>query len=137
MTAMMYQTLTVETMLLQFITNQLQGMTIMNIKEIIEQAKAVANQEATKFLKENLNGEDKYACGFAWVSIYGIRANSKVGKELQALGITKHYGEKAHTLWNPSDLSVQNIDTKEAGAMACAKFLEQHGFRAFACSRLD
>jgi hypothetical protein len=109
----------------------------MTIKEIIEQAKAVANQEATKFFNEKLNGEDKFACGFAWVNIYGIRANSKLGKELTALGITKEYGEKSYKLWNPSGLNVQNIDTKEAGAMACAKFLEQHGFRAYASSRLD
>jgi len=109
----------------------------MNVKEIIEQAKTVANQEATKFFNEKLNGEDKFACGFAWVSIYGIRANSKLGKELTALGITKEYGEKSYKLWNPSGLNVQNIDTKEAGAMACAKFLEQHGFRAYASSRLD
>ena len=109
----------------------------MEIKEIIEQAKEVAHAEAKKYFIEKLDGQDKFACGFAWVSIYGIRKNSKIGKELDSLGIKKNYGEKAHILWNPSCLSVQNIDTKEAGAMACAKFLEQHGFRAYAGSRLD
>ncbi len=109
----------------------------MNIKEIIEQAKTVANQEATKFFNEKLNGEDKYACGFAWVHIYGIRANSQIGKELTALGITKEYGNKYFLVWHPTELNVQNIDTKEVGAEAYAKVLREHGFRAYAVSRLD
>ena len=108
-----------------------------NIKKIIEQAKAVANQEANKFFAEKLNGVDQYACGFAWVHIYGIRANSKVGKELTALGITKEYGNKYFLVWNPIDLNVQNIDTQEIGAMAYAKVLQEHGFKAYAVSRLD
>jgi len=95
----------------------------MNTKEIIEQAKAVANQEATKFFNEKLNGEDKYACGFAWVHIYGIRANSQVGKDF--------------LVWHPIELNVQNVDTQEVGAEAYANVLREHGFRAYAVSRLD
>jgi hypothetical protein len=109
----------------------------LNIEALIHESKKIANEQAIKFFNEKLDGKDQYACGFAWVSIYGIRANSKVGKQLQALGLKKEYGEKAFVLWNPSDLNVQNIDTKEEGANACAKFLQKYGFRAYVGSRLD
>lgn len=109
----------------------------LNIEQIITDAKAVAKQEAEKFYAERLGGQDAYSCGFAWVQIYGVRANSKIGKQLTALGIKKDDYYKAHLVWNPSDINVQNIDTKEVGAEAFAKKLREHGIKAYAYSRLD
>ena len=82
-------------------------------------------------------GGDRYACGFAWVDIYGIRANSKLGKQLESFGIKKDSWKKAFSVWDPAGLPVQNIDIKEAGADAFARVLESYGFTAYAGSRLD
>ena len=82
-------------------------------------------------------GGDRYACGFAWVDIYGIRANSKLGKQLSGFGIKKDAWKKAFSVWDPAGLNVQNIDIKEAGADAFARVLESYGFKAYAGSRLD
>ena len=109
----------------------------LNIAQIITDAKAVAKQEAEKFFNETLNGQDGYCCGFAWVQIYGVRANSKVGKQLEALGIKKDDYYKSHIVWNPSEINLQNIDAKFVGADAFAKKLRESGLRAYAHSRLD
>lgn len=104
---------------------------------IVNEARAEAKKQATKFFQEKLGGQDQFACGFAWVEIYGIRANSKIGKALIAAGVRRDPYTKTLKIWNPSDLNCQNIDTKEAGAYAAAKVLEGYGFRAYADSRLD
>lgn len=103
---------------------------------IVAEAKDAANQAAGKFFKEKLGGVDQYSCGFAWVDIFGVRSNSKVGKALAFGGFRKSY-TKSLQLWNPAGLGVQNIDTLEAGAEAAAKVFEKYGFRAYAGSRLD
>jgi hypothetical protein len=106
------------------------------INEIVAEAKFEANQAAAKFFKEKLGGKDQYSCGFAWVDIFGVRSNSKVGKALAFGGFRKSY-TKSLQLWNPAGLGVQNIDTLEAGAEAAARVFEKYGFRAYAGSRLD
>jgi hypothetical protein len=40
-------------------------------------------------------------------------------------------------MWNPGGLPVQNIDIKEAGAYAYARYLQGLGLKAYAGSRLD
>jgi len=82
-------------------------------------------------------GGDRFMCGFAWVDIHGIRANSKLGKQLESFGIKKDSWKKAFSVWDPAGLNVQNIDIKEAGADAFARVLESYGFTAYAGSRLD
>jgi len=82
-------------------------------------------------------GGDQYACGFAWVDVYVDRTNSKQAKELIAAGFRKDYKPKCLSYWNPGQLNVQNIDIKEAGAEALAKFLRSLGLNAYAGSRLD
>jgi len=82
-------------------------------------------------------GGDRFCCGFAWVDIYGIRGNSKLGKQLSNFGIKKDTYKKCHSVWDPAGLPVQNIDIKEAGAYAFAKVLESYGFKAYVGSRLD
>jgi hypothetical protein len=114
-------------MKLDFTTEQLD--------RILGEASAAATVAATNKFDEI--GGDRFCCGFAWVDIYGIRANSKLGKQLESFGIKKDSWKKCHSLWDPAGLPVQNIDIKEAGAYAFAKVLESYGFRAYAGSRLD
>ncbi len=81
---------------------------------------------------------DRDACGFAWVSIYKVRSNSKLGKALQAAGFSKSY-TGALQLWNPSKAAVQSVGILEAGAEAYAQVLrEKLGLTdCYAGSRLD
>ena len=106
------------------------------VQAIVAEAKAEARKAADEFFQTKLNGQDQYACGFAWVNIYGIKGNTKLGKTLKAAGLRQDY-TKAFSIWNPSEHGAQNIDTKEAGAYAAAKVFEKYGFNAFAGSRLD
>jgi len=106
------------------------------IIDIVAEAKAEAEKAAKEFFQIKLGGRDQFACGFAWVDIFGVRSNSKVGKALTLGGFRKSY-TKSLQLWNPAGLGVQNIDTLEAGAEAAAKVFEKYGFKAYAGSRLD
>ncbi len=106
--------------------------------EMLTEAKAAAD----KFFQEKLDGIDQYACGFAWVTIYPKhKGNTKAGRAerevIRALGFRLDWTEKAFELWNPSGHGCQNIDTKEAGAIAAAKVLKKYDFDARAGSRLD
>jgi hypothetical protein len=105
--------------------------------EQIDYAKSLARASAQKFFYERLGGVDQYACGFAWVNVYVDRTNSKQARELIAAGFRKDYVPKRLTMWNPSELPVQNVDTLEAGASAMAEHLSSLGLKAFAGSRLD
>ena len=110
--------------------------TVEEVTAIVAEAKQAARQAAEQFFQEKLGGEDQYACGFAWVNIYGVKGNTKLGKTLKAAGIKQDYS-KAFSIWNPSEHNCQNIDTKEAGAYAAQKVFEKYGFQAYAGSRLD
>lgn len=107
------------------------------VKQIVAEAQAVAQIEAEKFFQEKLGGHDQYACGFAWVDIYGVKGNTKLGKAFKAAGLRKDWTGKAWQIWNPSKHGAQNVDTKEAGAQAAAKVFRKYGFEAYAGSRLD
>ena len=111
--------------------------TVEQVKDIVAEAKAEAKKAADAFFQTKLNGQDQYACGFAWVDIYGIKGNTKMGKILKAAGIERSDWKKCYSIWNPSEHGCQNIDTKEAGAYAAAKVFEKYGFTAYAGSRLD
>ncbi len=106
------------------------------INEIVEEAKTAAYIAADAFFKDKLGGRDQYACGFAWVDIFGIKGNTRIGRYLKEAGLRKSYTGSLQ-IWNPSGYACQNIDTLEAGAEAAAKVFEQYGFRAYAGSRLD
>jgi hypothetical protein len=106
------------------------------INEIVRKATAAAEAAASEFFQTRLGGRDQYACGFAWVDIYGVRSNSKVGKSLAQNGFRKSY-TKSLQMWNPSKFGCQNVDTLEAGAQAAAQVLKSYGFEAYAGSRLD
>ena len=80
---------------------------------------------------------DRDACGFAWVDVYGVRSNSRLGKTLQSYGFRKSYTGGLQ-LWNPSGAGSQSISILEAGAEAYARVLtERLSIRAYAGSRLD
>jgi len=109
---------------------------------IATQAREAAVLAADRYFNEELGGVDRYACGFAWVTIYPEhRGNTNLGKEerriLEEMGFRKDYTGKSYQLWNPSGHGCQNIDTKEAGARAAAAVFKSWGFRASAGSRLD
>ena len=111
-------------------------------QKIRQEAWAAAVVATDKYIQEHLAGEDKYACGFAWVNIYPKhKGNTKLGREerkaIRAMGLELDYTGKRFSWWNPSNCGFQNIDCKEEGARAAATVLQAHGFDAYAGSRLD
>ena len=106
------------------------------INTIVEEAKTAAYIAADAFFRDKLGGQDRYSCGFAWVDIFGVKGNTKIGRYLKAAGLRKSYTGSLQ-IWNPAGYACQNIDTLEAGAEAAAKVFEKYGFRAYAGSRLD
>jgi hypothetical protein len=109
---------------------------IIQVNTIVNEAKQAAREAAEKYFQEKLGGVDQYSCGFAWVDIFGVKGNTRLGKAFKAAGVRKSY-TGSYQIWNPAGLGVQNIDTLEAGAEAAAKVFEKYGFRAYAGSRLD
>ena len=95
------------------------------------QARTAAKEALQKF-------GDRDACGFAWVNVYGVRSNSKLGKALQSAGFRRDY-TGALQLWNPSKAGVQSMNILEAGAYAYAEVLKQKlGLeKVYAGSRMD
>ena len=104
--------------------------------------------QATAFAAADTHEQTYYpeggwgACGFAWVTIYPEhKGNTRAGKAervvLKSLGFDKDWTGKAYQMWNPSKYGTQNVSTLEAGASAAADLLKQHGFKAYANSRLD
>jgi len=106
------------------------------IPAIVAEAKEAAFSAADRFFNEQLGGQDRYACGFAWVDIYNVKSNSKIGKALINAGMRKSY-TRTIQMWNPSKFGCQNVDTLEAGAVAAAAVFKKYGFTAYAGSRLD
>ena len=106
------------------------------VQQAVEQALIAANSQARKSLEQR---GDRDACGFAWVDVYGVRANSKLGRALLASGFTRNGYQRSLQYWNPSRLGVQSVGILEDGAEAFAQVLkEQLGLeRVYAGSRLD
>jgi predicted transcriptional regulator of viral defense system len=106
------------------------------IPQIVAEAHQAAEAAARKYCVEKLGGKDQFACGFAWVNIYGVRGNTKLGKALKLCDIRPSYSGGLQ-MWNPSKFGCQNVDTLEAGAEAAAAVFKRYGFEAYAGSRLD
>jgi hypothetical protein len=102
----------------------------------IVKGKELAEQASIEMYNK-MGRKDQFACGFAWVDVFVDRTNSKQAKELIKAGFKKDYKPKCLSIWNPGELPVQNIDIKEAGAMAMAEYLRALGLTAYASSRLD
>ena len=103
------------------------------VTEIVAEAQAAARQAALDHIRQH--GEDWY-CGFAWVNIYQVKGNTKLGKMLKAAGVKQDY-TKAFQIWNPSGHGTQSMSVKEAGASAAAQVFTRHGFVSYAGSRAD
>jgi len=106
------------------------------INAIVTEARDAAWSASDEFFRVKLGGVDQYACGFAWINIYKVKGNTKLGRMLKKAGVRQDY-TKAFQLWNPAGYPAQNIDTLEAGARAAADVFRRYGFEAYAGSRLD
>jgi hypothetical protein len=116
--------------------------TVLDLETILAEAKASAAIAASSFLDDwnastggNQYGEPMY-CGFAWVNIYKIKGNTKLGRAMKQAGYTKDY-TGAYQIYNPAGYGGQSMDVKEAGARAAALVFTQYGFTAYAGGRAD
>ena len=107
-----------------------------SIDTIHAEATAAARAAAERYFTEKLGGRDQYAVGFAWVTVQGVRLNTKIGRAMAAAGFQKSWSRGIY-LWNPASMHVQNVDCLYAGAAAYAAVLQGYGFDAYAESRLD
>jgi len=100
-------------------------------------ALAAAQMAAKAFSDKHFGGSDGGACGFAWVNVYKVRSNSKLGKALTTVGFRKSYTGGLQ-LWN-AWWHGQSVDAAEHGATAYAITLKQElGIEdIYAGSRLD
>ena len=120
-------------MQIELSTTTLNELTVEDLKTVKAAALQAAQDAAVAHLEQY--GEQAY-CGFAWVNIYGIKGNTKLGKRMKAAGFEKDY-TGAYSIWNPSGLGTQCMSTKEAGASACAQVFKAVGFTAYTGSRAD
>ena len=104
-----------------------------NFAAIHETAVSAARKATNDFLAQH---GDRDACGFAWVTVRGVKLNTKLGKAMKAAGFDKAYGGGIQ-LWNPSGSYTQAITAKEVGAEAYAQVLKAAGIEAYAGSRMD
>ena len=130
------------TQTLAAIANDPKLYTVEDLKTIMQEAKQSAAIAAQSFLDDwnastggNQYGEPMY-CGFAWVNIYKIKGNTKLGRAMKQAGYTKDY-TGAYQIYNPAGYGGQSMDVKEAGARAAAKVFEQYGFTAYPGGRAD
>ena len=108
-------------------------------EQVVQDATNEAAQQARSAAKAfHAKHGDRDACGFAWVNLYGVRSNSKLGKWLAAAGFRKDY-TGALSLWNPSGFPTQSISILEAGAEAYAEVIKSKlGLdKVYAGSRMD
>ena len=105
------------------------------VLDALNEAGIQARSAAKAFLQQH---GDRDCCGFAWVNVWGVRSNSKLGKALQAAGFRKDYTGSLQ-LWNPSKAAVQSLNVLEAGAEAYAEVLRTKlGLeKVYAGSRMD
>lgn len=107
-----------------------------DLELMIREAKAAAAEAANKYYMEELKGEDYYPCGFAWISLKGVKGSTKLGKLLLSAGFKKSYGG-GMSIWNPSELLIQNMDAKFAGAKAAANVFRKYGLEVYPECRMD
>jgi hypothetical protein len=114
-------------------TTTLNDYTVEDLRTIRAAACQAAEDAANAYIEAH--GEQWY-CGFAWVNIWNIKGNTKLGKRMKAAGFNKDY-TGAYQIWNPCGLGTQCMGTKEAGAAAASKVFKAAGFDCSAGSRAD
>ena len=110
-----------------------------NIELAHTNALAAARKASQEFVDKHFGGRDGGACGFAHVAVYGVRANSKLGKALESVtGARKWSYDKAYHIRN-TWYNGQSVDAAAAGADAYrAVFKQLTGLdKVYASSRLD
>jgi len=106
-------------------------------------AEATVNQAVVEATRQTQNyiaqHGDRSMCGFTWVDVYGVRANSKLGKALITNGFRKDSYSKSLKFWSPDKTFTQSIDAKEAGAQAFVTVMKNsfNDIEICAGSRLD
>jgi hypothetical protein len=73
-------------------------------------------------------------CGFAEVRVYGVKLNTRLGKEMASFGFKKAYTGGIY-FWVSG--GGQSMTRKEAYANAFVAVLKKYGFSAYAESRMD
>jgi hypothetical protein len=111
------------------------------VKVQMAHARAIdAAQKASQaFADKYFGGKDGGPCGFAWVNVYKVRSNSKMGKALAEIGFRKSY-EGGLQLWNGRAgwWMGQSVDASEHGATAYAKVMQEElKLDFYSGSRLD
>ena len=112
---------------------------VKRVQDAHELAIQEARQAAQAFADRYMDGQDGGPCGFAWVDIYRVRKNSKLGKALATVGFRKSISGSLQ-LWNGRAgwWAGQSVDAAGHGAYAYAQVMkEQLGLDFYACSRLD
>lgn len=102
-------------------------------KRAIVAAKEAAAIENAKLGPEQTRGFD---CGFAWAHAPDVRGNTKLGKQLMALGYHK-YHPTGLTLWKPARSPTQSISVHLAGARAYVEAMKPSNIRFVVGSRYD
>jgi hypothetical protein len=78
-------------------------------------------------------------CGFAWVDVF-VDGRSKMAREMMKFGLSSNY-MGGYNFWAdkcaPSSRSSQSMQRKEAACQAFAAVMREHGFKAYAGSRMD
>jgi hypothetical protein len=118
---------------LNLTTTNLNDYTVADLQTIKAAALQHANDAAVEYM--DTHGEHAY-CGFAWVNIYGVKGNTKLGRAMKQAGYEKDY-TGAYQIYNPAGYGGQSMDVKEHGARAAALVFEHYGFRAYMGSRAD
>jgi hypothetical protein len=109
--------------------------TVEELKNIVAEATQEARIAAADAYQQNGNS-DWDACGFAWVSLYGIKGNTKLGKALRSAGVEQSY-DRSYQIWGGKFYSGQSITIKEQACRAAAAVFRRYGFDASVGSRLD
>ena len=109
--------------------------TVNEIQNIIAEATQAGRDAAADAYEQNGN-TDWDCCGFAWVSFYGIKGNTKLGRAMKAAGIDQAW-DRSYQIWGGKFYSGQSITIKEAACRAAANVFKRYGFNASVGSRLD
>ena len=109
--------------------------TVDQIRDIIAEATQEARNAAADAYERNGN-TDWDCCGFAWVSFYGIKGNTRLGRAMKAAGIDQAW-DRTFQIWGGRFYNGQSITIKEAACAAAANVFKRYGFNTGVGSRLD